>query len=126
MKSSAATFVDCHFEGNKTTDFGFFGGGAIHGGDILGVNNCTFINNSSVGRGGAVEVLGSASVIDSNFTGNAAVYGGAISNWTNDGSFPSRLLVSNSTFTSNSAQFGGALGWDSSIEQRSLRNVSVQ
>jgi predicted outer membrane repeat protein len=44
------------------------------------VSNCDFIDNSAGLEGGAIHSSASLTVIDSNFIGNSALLGGAISN----------------------------------------------
>ncbi len=103
------TVTDDTFTGNSAED-----GGAIysdHG--SVAVSNSTFSNNTaSIGAGGAIinfyvsdALVSSLSVVDSTFSGNAAVNGGGIAN---EG--PATLTLTDSTISGNSAtQNGGGL-----------------
>ncbi len=93
------------FIGNSAIDFG----GAIDSGGYVMVSTSTFIDNSArfagaIGSGGELIVAGST------FIGNSAeLNGGAIGNQ------PGTTTVSTSTFYDNSAQFGGGIYSDDDL-----------
>lgn len=112
--SSKGFLKNCVFELNHATHTG----GAVGLNDVIGtVENCVFNNNfvnitfsSTSSNGGALYLHnGNNTVINSNFTNNSAVNGGAIrtdANTARDGI----LNLKNSSFFNNSAiNFGGAL-----------------
>ncbi len=94
--SSAATILDCVFEGNGGT---YSPGGAIRlkaGGVISG---CSFTTNSTPSSGGAIYATAGAAIVDCAFTNNVATnYGGALY-------IPGG--VTNCTFAGNSSLKGG-------------------
>ena len=97
--------VDC-----ITTGSNGFGAVAFMGGDNnLSFTNCTFLNNQTVGNGGALSVeKGNLTITNCTFTGNiAAGQGGAI----NLIGAAKILTITNSVFSGNSADngVGGAI-----------------
>ena len=79
--------------------------GAIFGNYGFNLVNCTFVNNSATGDGGAIHNnWGYFTIVNCSFVNNSAGgEGGAIHNyWAN-------FEVVNSTFVSNSASYGGAV-----------------
>ena len=95
--SAGAAISFCHYGGiwnvNQTTFIGnvltgdniFVGGGAflvfgVIQSTIIYVTDCKFINNTSSGKGGAIQnIYGQLFVYNSIFIGNDGVYGGAVS-----------------------------------------------
>ncbi|KAF5058554.1 hypothetical protein DSECCO2_345360 [anaerobic digester metagenome] len=79
-----------------------------HGFTVM-IQNLTITNGKSSNDGGAIYTVGTSTVVNSTFIGNAANgYGGAISNY--NGAI---LTVAGCTFTNNRAQAGGAIfNWD--------------
>jgi hypothetical protein len=81
--------------------------GAVQNLGGLIVRNCNFVNNraGSDSLGGAISnVSGSLTILDSTFSGNSAITGGAV--------YIASLLpvtISGSTFFNNSANIGGAI-----------------
>jgi len=103
--------------GTFTANSASYGGGAIcrcYG--LLTVTDCEFVGNSAGNDGGAISLWDSwdttTSVADAKFTGNTALYGGAISHsW---GYSP--IAITGSTFTANGGEStlqGGAIWNDS-------------
>lgn len=94
--------TNTNFTNNKAAN----GGAITNGGNgTLTVTLCQFTNNIVTGVGGAIENYGyhgNLTVINSSFTGNTAINGGAIDN---DGN----TNVAGSTFTGNTATWGGAV-----------------
>ncbi|MCF8529531.1 MAG: hypothetical protein K9G13_06520 [Aquiluna sp.] len=77
-------------------------GGAIYAyGAYVGIENSEFHNNTS-GSGGGAIVIGAGYVTNSIFTGNAALFGGAVYS-------EQDIQISTSTFTNNIATDGGAV-----------------
>jgi hypothetical protein len=78
-------------------------------GGLLVANDCTFTNNQTNGQGGAI-VASPATISNSTFTGNSAVYGGALYYHQGSGA---NFNITDSTFTGNhaaaSAGIGGAI-----------------
>ena len=107
------SITDSNFVGNSSTD-PLLGGGAILGfgtedGAILNVTNDTFSDNTSASVGAAIlDFYGSPAVANSTFVGNSASLGGAIFLLGN-ASVGGSLSVTNSTFSGNSANTGGAI-----------------
>jgi len=93
---------NCSFTENSAEDYG----GAISGAGLLNIDNCSFINNSSIyGSGGGIVLNydAVAMITGCNFTGNYARHGGAIAG---NGS----PLITNSSIVGNTAGFdGGAI-----------------
>jgi len=96
------TITNCTF----SSDTALFDGGAIYNNYYVTVivTNSTFNNNTvKMDVGGAIHNAGVLELINSLFSGNSAVYGGAV--YSN-----ADLTVTNCTFTSNTAQYyGGAM-----------------
>ena len=90
-------------------------------GGVLVANDCTFINNQTNGQGGAI-VASPATISNSTFTGNSAVYGGAL--YFVQGSAADFKIV-NSTFRGNraaeSAGIGGAIFFSGTATIQSSR-----
>jgi len=78
-------------------------GGAVVAWGDLSVYSSSFLNNTSVSEGGAIETTQSSTtlVVNSTFSGNSSGYGGAISN--NTGT----LTLLNSTLSGNTATSDG-------------------
>lgn len=92
-----------------TSNTAFYGGGLQQNAGTMQMSGAVFSANSA-GMGGALEQHNgaSATVSDTEFTGNTASQGGAIYNDTY-GSAVSDLTVSGGVFTSNTADNGGAV-----------------
>jgi predicted outer membrane repeat protein len=129
QNNGTLTVTRSRFLANTSPNGGAIGSTA---GSQLFVDECTFDGNSATGvGGGAVIVIGSATIADSTFTGNsAAINGGAINVQGNGNvvlenltfsanssgsvggavSDLGTLLVSDSTFSANSGSSGSAVG----------------
>lgn len=100
------TVTDSTFSGNNASAFG----GGIRNDGTLTVRSSTFSGNTVGGAsggdgGGILNSSDFATISDSTFTGNSAVFeGGGI--YSSGGT----LTIANSTFTENSARFGGGGG----------------
>jgi CSLREA domain-containing protein len=97
--AASLSIIDCHVQGNASVS----SGGAMQNfsGNALFVSGSSFVANTGGGStgGGAAQLNGEATLVNSTFSGNVASAGsgGAIH------SNGPRLLVVNSTFTGNSA-----------------------
>lgn len=107
---SASKFViieDCTFKKNSSDDTG----GAIIGTADLSrdfiVNRCTFDNNTAINRGGAI-CCSLAEIENCTFLNNSSVKGGAIANRNDNVQFGAKQ-VRFCTFYNNVAEFGGAV-----------------
>lgn len=91
------------FQDNATTNRD---GGALHNdyGGVLIVAGSVFTHNTTVDRGAGIFNNGSLDVMNSMFTNNKAIYGGAIFNCC-----PGALTVTHSTFLRNQADTGGGI-----------------
>lgn len=89
---AGAEVTGCRFEENTT-------GPALSGTTVVRDN--LFLNNRSIGDGGALALGGFADLYDNRFEGNSAVRGGAI--YANGS-----ILSAGNTFVRNTAQYGGA------------------
>src|SRR6516162_661195 len=70
----------------------------------LSLNKLTIANGNGFYGGGVLNDGGTLTVTNSTFSGNSALYGGAIFS-----NFGATLTANNSTFSSNTAQFGGGI-----------------
>jgi LPXTG-site transpeptidase (sortase) family protein len=100
------TVSDSVFSGNTagygTATYSGYGGAIYTSGIFLTVTGSTFIGNSSWGLGGAIALLGAASLTNNTFQGNGATLkGGAIYTEANEKTFTATLT--NNTFAANSA-----------------------
>lgn len=97
---------DCNFTGN----YGYCGGAISLGGNAE-IYNCNFINNSATESGGAVYLgeKSEVSLVNSNFTKNSAIMGGAI--YING----KNHVLHSLNFIENSAFYGGALSYGECI-----------
>jgi predicted outer membrane repeat protein len=134
-ESGGAIFCDetspliqnCRFVDNlSNADSGWDGGGAISGKDGASptIENCSFVDNVSLWRGGAIYMLDAdLTVIQCQFAGNSAIYGGAIYGST------VTCSISNSLFHKNSAYGGGAMAFghgDQTITGCTIANNMVE
>ena len=116
------TISNCIFSQNRTPWNGYDGGGAIYSSGILNVTNSTFIGNSS-GVGGAIQNIGTSSIVGCLFTENGAssaysgCIGGAIYN-------SGILNISNCTFSGNVADLGGGAIRNSSWGGEGLLSIT--
>lgn len=119
--ASAGTLsiIDCRLEGNSTTG----AGGALQnfsGSTLLLVGSTVNGNTASSGTsgGGAAQLNGSATIVNSTFSGNTAPVGSGGAIFSNGTS----LLIVNSTFTGNSAANNAGGVHRSGTPSLSLRN----
>lgn len=115
---TSVTVVDCVFTGNRAPDggaplFRAGAGGAIFSDGNLTIDGCRFENNVAGRYGGAIFVNASftlTTIRNSTFTGNSAVFGGAIR-------MTQAVVVENSTFSGNVARnAAGTSGQGGAIE----------
>ena len=121
--TSQLRVTGCEFTGNSNPT-GTGGAICARGNGVLEINGSSFAGNTAKTLGGAVHVFGTvtASITDSDFTGNSvthtstsnndgayAVCGGAVmvGNGAGDGSF---LTLTGGVFSGNNAPAGGAIG----------------
>ena len=96
----------CTFTGNTATY-----GGAIYNDNILNIVGGSFNKNTALNCGGSVYNYyttnnnGTLKVTGTSFSGNNAIYGGAIGAISHFGT----LIINSSTFTGNNATWGGAI-----------------
>ncbi len=90
------------FEDNEG---GNIGGAIFHSSDAgaLNIENSIFHANYNDNKGGAVIGSGETTILDSHFSGNSSIDGGAVF------FSESTLTIERSTFTDNQASWGGAL-----------------
>jgi predicted outer membrane repeat protein len=94
----ALTLTNCIFKDNTATS----NGGAISNDGTLTVNNCTFTNNTAANEGGAIYNLPMGfKLLDSTFTANKAINGGAVYNEGGAVNYP--VAIIGSTFKNNTA-----------------------
>jgi CSLREA domain-containing protein len=123
--SVSATINDLTITGGKTTVGGDFGGGLAFAGagpEVLTLNNCSILGNTSqMAPGGGIFVSFTTMVVNnSTFAGNRAEGGSAAG-----GIFVSSgtLKINNSTFSDNHSDSGGAVTLLDSAG--TFRNVTV-
>lgn len=102
IRYSSATIRNCTFFNNPSN-----GMRLLPSGTDTYIENSTFINNSTLGYGGAIQIsfanwpYPAVHISNSTFVNNSAAFGGAISNEGNGNT------VMNSTFSGNSASSNG-------------------
>ncbi len=107
--------ADSTFSENKSG----YGGGILSYGGVLEVSSSTFANNSAIGRsqssGAGINSFGGGSLLVSNssFTGNKALFGGAISATVG----LTTVTVNNSTISGNHGEVrgGGIFHWQGNL-----------
>ena len=111
-----AVVTDVDFYGNTAS----YGGGAVCNsyGD-LNISGGTFSANHAGNDGGALALWNGGTVSNAVFTGNSALYGGAVSN-----SYSyAKVTISGSVFTGNTATSGGGALW---VDKNSAAAVVVE
>jgi predicted outer membrane repeat protein len=109
------TLDSCVFENNSSS-----AGGAVASTRIINeIKNCTFNNNSTIGRGGAVwNQFTVNSISNSEFSGNDADMGGAIFN-------EAPVVIKESMFSDNTSAEGGGAIYNDDVQHESTITAST-
>ncbi len=114
---ASATIEGCSFIENTA----MFAGGALQSTASLDIRSCDFVNNEANTEGGAIRIAGATNettVVRCRFEGNQSASGGAIL-WNGPGT------ISHTTFRSNTAARGGALDYYDSSTTNILDNCEI-
>ncbi len=106
-EGKTTSIINCTF----TNDHANKNGGAIHSsGENITIINSSFERNDAIYQGGAIDAEGNVVITNCNFTGNTALYAGAIDYY--DDNYDNAMNITYAKFNGNNASDGSAIYLD--------------